>query len=381
MAHSSCKPRSARRCGDAVATSANSSPAFCQFTWVDLDDAESPHDDLAPARSKTGCYDILIAAKASRCNALREGVCVWFVCTEGGPRELGQIWCYRPAVGNDTAKVRLRIKGKTHGTVLTAQARIDDAQWRQSRHDAYQRCAGVRGPTGPSALDGHHLGWRSVCARASNPRGNSELAGACFSRPARVFGTASRTDGEVLYLNLQSRGLTLAITGPWSSRDAAARTVILHVDMDAFFASVEERENPHLAWTTGYRWWHAGRTRGRGRSELRSAQIRNPQRHARDAGRTTVSARGVRAFANGSLRRSFTADPRRSSCATRLLMEPLSLDEAFLDVGGSERLFGGADDIAARIKQQIREELQLVASVGVARNKFLAKLAGASGEA
>jgi DNA polymerase-4 len=59
------------------------------------------------------------------------------------------------------------------------------------------------------------------------------------------------------------------------------------------------------------------------------------------------------------------------------LMEPLSLDEAFLDVTDSERLFGGAPRIAARIKQQIRNELDLVASVGVARNKFIAKLAGA----
>ncbi len=57
------------------------------------------------------------------------------------------------------------------------------------------------------------------------------------------------------------------------------------------------------------------------------------------------------------------------------LIEPLSLDEAFLDVTGSEALFGPSETIARRIKSEIREELQLVASVGVAPNKFLAKIA------
>ena len=56
-------------------------------------------------------------------------------------------------------------------------------------------------------------------------------------------------------------------------------------------------------------------------------------------------------------------------------MEPLSLDEAFLDVTGSEHLFGPAEEIGRKIKQTIREELRLVASVGVAPNKFLAKIA------
>jgi DNA polymerase-4 len=56
-------------------------------------------------------------------------------------------------------------------------------------------------------------------------------------------------------------------------------------------------------------------------------------------------------------------------------VEPLSLDEAFLDVTGSERLFGPAVEIGKKIKQTIREELRLVASVGVAPNKFLAKIA------
>ena len=57
------------------------------------------------------------------------------------------------------------------------------------------------------------------------------------------------------------------------------------------------------------------------------------------------------------------------------LVEPLSLDEAYLDVRGCEPLFGPALEIARRIKARIWEEARLVASIGVAPNKFLAKLA------
>jgi DNA polymerase-4 len=57
------------------------------------------------------------------------------------------------------------------------------------------------------------------------------------------------------------------------------------------------------------------------------------------------------------------------------LVEPLSIDEAFLDVTGCERLLGPAERIAAEIMHQIRHETQLTASLGVAPNKFLAKLA------
>ena len=57
------------------------------------------------------------------------------------------------------------------------------------------------------------------------------------------------------------------------------------------------------------------------------------------------------------------------------LIEPLSIDEAFLDLTGTQRLHGSAESVARRIKQRVREELHLTISVGVASNKFLAKLA------
>ena len=62
------------------------------------------------------------------------------------------------------------------------------------------------------------------------------------------------------------------------------------------------------------------------------------------------------------------------------LVEPLSLDEAFLDVQGCERLFGPAPEIARQIKDRIRAGTGLIASVGVAPNKYLAKLASDFGK-
>ena len=57
------------------------------------------------------------------------------------------------------------------------------------------------------------------------------------------------------------------------------------------------------------------------------------------------------------------------------MLEQVSIDEAFLDVTGSEKLFGSGTEIAVRIKHRIQTELQLTASVGVAQNKFIAKIA------
>jgi DNA polymerase-4 len=65
----------------------------------------------------------------------------------------------------------------------------------------------------------------------------------------------------------------------------------------------------------------------------------------------------------------------KSSTASPPVVEPLSVDEAFLDLTGTERLHGPAETVAARLKSRIKAELHLTASVGVAPNKFLAKLA------
>src|SRR5690606_22993300 len=57
------------------------------------------------------------------------------------------------------------------------------------------------------------------------------------------------------------------------------------------------------------------------------------------------------------------------------LVQPISIDEAFVDLSGTERLFGPPDVLAQKIRQRIRDELQLTGSIGLAANKYLAKLA------
>ena len=152
--------------------------------------------------------------------------------------------------------------------------------------------------------------------------------------------------------------------------------MILHVDMDAFYASVEERENPALV---GHPVAVGGDPRGRGVVAAANYEARRYGVHsampAAQALRLCPQLRFVPS------RMSLYAEVSRAIRAIFArytpLVEPLSLDEAFLDVTASEALFGGAEAIARRIKADIRGELRLVASVGVAENKFLAKLAGA----
>jgi DNA polymerase-4 len=122
---------------------------------------------------------------------------------------------------------------------------------------------------------------------------------------------------------------------------------ILHVDMDAFYASIEERDNPQLRGQPLI----VGGLGGRGVVAAASYAVRMAHYQA-------VSQRIFALFAE------FTP-----------LVEGLSLDEAFLDVTHSQSAFGPAARIAADIKRRIRAELQLTASVGVAPNKLVAKIA------
>ena len=149
---------------------------------------------------------------------------------------------------------------------------------------------------------------------------------------------------------------------------------ILHVDMDAFYASVEQREHPEL----------------KGKPVI----VGGPK----DA-RGVVSAASYEARAFGvhsamPLRNAAHLCPHGHFLPVRMklylrvsddifeifrhyspLVEPLSVDEAFLDMTGCERLFQGPVEAARRIRAEIRATCDLTASVGVARNKFLAKIA------
>jgi len=149
---------------------------------------------------------------------------------------------------------------------------------------------------------------------------------------------------------------------------------ILHIDMDAFFASVEIRECPELA---GEPVIVGGAVEGRGVVAAASYEARRYGVHS-----AMPTARARRLCPHGIYlppRHDFYSMVGRQirEIFERYtpLVEPLSVDEAFLDVTESERLFGDSASIGRRIKEDIRAELGLVASVGVAPNKFLAKIA------
>ena len=146
---------------------------------------------------------------------------------------------------------------------------------------------------------------------------------------------------------------------------------VLHADLDAFFASVEQRDDPRL----------------RGRPVIVGAGVVL-------AASYEAKAYGVRTAMGGAQARrlcphAVVVSPRMSAYSdaskavfrlfedTTPLVEGLSIDEAFLDVRGLERLAGTPRDIAERLRRRVREEVGLPITIGIARTKFLAKVASA----
>jgi DNA polymerase-4 len=150
--------------------------------------------------------------------------------------------------------------------------------------------------------------------------------------------------------------------------------MILHVDMDAFYASVEERDRPELV---GKPVIVGGTPEGRGVVAAANYVARKFGVHSAMPAVTAhrLCPRGI--FLRPRMDYYAEVSDQIHAIFEKYtpLVEPLSLDEAFLDVTGSEPLFGPAESIGRMIKQEIRDHLRLVASVGVAPNKFLAKIA------
>jgi DNA polymerase-4 len=146
---------------------------------------------------------------------------------------------------------------------------------------------------------------------------------------------------------------------------------ILHADLDSFYASVEQRDDPRL----------------RGRPVLVGGGVVL-------AASYEAKAFGVRTPMSGSQARrlcphAVVVSPRMKAYVdaskavfqvfddTTPVVEALSIDEAFLDVGGLWRIAGTPTEIAARLRRRVRDQVGLPISVGVARTKFLAKVASA----
>jgi len=158
----------------------------------------------------------------------------------------------------------------------------------------------------------------------------------------------------------------------------ANQPTILHVDMDAFYASVEQRDRPELHGRPVI----VGGIAGRGVVSAASYEARQFGVHS---AMPIVTARrlcpqGVFLPVRMKHYAQISRQIREVFFSFTPLVEPLSLDEAFLDVCGSEAVLGPAAMIAQQIKDRIQAETDLTASVGVAPNKFLAKLASDHGK-
>jgi DNA polymerase-4 len=148
---------------------------------------------------------------------------------------------------------------------------------------------------------------------------------------------------------------------------------IIHLDMDAFFAAIEQLDHPEYR---GRPVIVGGPSHVRGVVSTCSYEARKFGVHSamplREAARRCPH--GI--FVLGRMQRysEISAQIMKLLREYTPLVEPLSCDEAFLDVTGSERLFGPADEIARAIVDRIATEIKLSASVGIGPNKFLAKI-------
>lgn len=155
------------------------------------------------------------------------------------------------------------------------------------------------------------------------------------------------------------------------TRDTSRK--IVHVDMDAFYASVEQRDNPALRG----RPIAVGHAEGRGvvataSYEARQYGVRSamPSAKAKELCPHLIFVEGRMAHYKAVSKAIHEIFHRYTD-----IIEPISLDEAFLDVTHNKQGIALGVDVAKAIKEEIREELGLIASAGVSYNKFLAKIA------
>ncbi len=155
--------------------------------------------------------------------------------------------------------------------------------------------------------------------------------------------------------------------------DQAEVRKIVHVDMDAFYASVEQRDDPSLRGQPVVVAWKGPRS-------VVCAASYEARRYGVHSAMPALRAqrlcpRAVFVPPDFGRYREVSRAVRSIFARHTDLIEPLSLDEAYLDVTRNKRNLSSATAVAEAIRRSIREELQLTASAGVAPNKFLAKIA------
>lgn len=150
---------------------------------------------------------------------------------------------------------------------------------------------------------------------------------------------------------------------------------IIHIDMDAFYASVEQRDNPEYR---GKAIVVGGSPQGRGgvvataSYEARKYGIRSAMASKKAQ---ELCPHVIFVYPRFAVYKEVSEKIREIFRRYTDVIEPLSLDEAYLDVTEDKQGIGSAIEIAKRIKQAIKDELQLTASAGVSVNKFIAKIA------
>jgi len=162
------------------------------------------------------------------------------------------------------------------------------------------------------------------------------------------------------------------------------RLSIIHLDLDAFFASVEQRDNPVYQ---GKPLIVGGISSGEGNSNrgVVCAASYEARKYGVHAGMPIWEARqkchkGI--FIPSQMNKYLKVSKKFFQICSNYtpLIEPLSIDELFLDVSGCESLFGSSECIGRKIKERVYQELGLKVSVGIAENKFLAKIAANLGK-
>jgi DNA polymerase IV len=150
---------------------------------------------------------------------------------------------------------------------------------------------------------------------------------------------------------------------------------ILHVDLDAFFAAVEQRDRPELRGKPVI--VGGGGPTDRGVVSAASYEARAFGVHSAMPLRTAAALcpGGIFVPVDGAKYQAVSRDVMAILRRFTPLVEPISIDEAFLDVTGSQALFGDGESIGRQIRAAIRDEVGLTASVGVATTKLVAKVA------
>jgi DNA polymerase-4 len=148
---------------------------------------------------------------------------------------------------------------------------------------------------------------------------------------------------------------------------------IVHIDMDAFYASVEQRDDPSLRGRPVVVAWRGARSVVCAASyEARKFGVRSAMPAVRAE---RLCPQAVFVPPDFSRYKAVSRQVREIFARHTDLIEPLSLDEAYLDVSQNKLALPSATEVARAIRASIREETRLTASAGIAGNKFLAKIA------